>query len=100
MTLRPNLGPARDGGTQFLPPSQAPAPVLPSRNGEVGEGKWSQMPEGSERREEFKKSMSMTGGGRERTQTREQGKDSEKAEGTRGGRRLRKGELSRAGKGR
>lgn len=94
MTLRPNLGPARDGATQFLPPSQSPAPVLPSRNGEVGEGKWSQMPEDSERREEFKKSMSMTGGGREMTRAREEGKDSEKGEGTRGGRMLRKGELS------
>ena len=97
MTLRPNLGPARDGGIQFLPPSQASARVLPSRNGEVGEGKWSRMPEDSERREEFKKSM--TGEGRERTQTREEGKGSEKGEGTRGGRMLRKGELSWAGKG-
>ena len=52
------------------------------------------MREDLERREDFKKSKSMRGGGSEMRRVTEDRKDSEKGEGIRGGRMLRKGELS------
>ena len=60
----------------------------------MGEGKCPQMREDLERREDFKKSKSMRGGGSEMRRVTEDRKDSEKGEGIRGGRMLRKGELS------